>query len=120
MKTAENILYFVRNTEAVKTRDTEIVQSELWGKRQCHSIRGLPVDGWADIVRGKPCPETITVSQPTIHFQAGAKLLCAKSTVMRFRLQSQRTADPPCVTELPWLIRKILFSNDVFAEIGRA
>src|ERR1035438_5698827 len=118
MEVAKELLEFVRHREAIQHGNAVAIQAKLRRERHGHAIRGSPVNGGAQVLRGQAKPEAIGIAQAAVHFDARLKLLRAKSAFLRPGGKLQRTARPQCIDELPGLAGTILFGNEPFADVA--
>src|ERR1022692_1285897 len=120
MEVAKELLEFVRHREAIQHGNAVAIQPKLRRKRHGHPIRGRPVNRRAQVLRGQVQPEAVGVAQATVHLDARLKLLRAKYAFVRPGGKLQRTAHPECIAKLPGIARKIVFRNEVFADVPTA
>src|SRR3984893_14989788 len=117
VEAAEELVDFVGHPEAKEVRHTVVVQPELGRERQHQAVRRAPVDGRAEIVGRLARAKAIAFSQSAVHLDTGLEFLSAERAVVRLGHQRERTADAPCVAELPRAASKVFFHDEVFADV---
>src|SRR5271167_3595882 len=117
VEVTEELLDFVRHREAIQHGDAVTIQPELRRERHRHTVRRRPVNGWAQVLRSQVQPESVCITQATIHFDAGLKFFPTEGALARAGGKLERTADPQCITELPGIARKVLFRDKVFTNV---
>src|ERR1019366_2823574 len=120
VEVAEELLEFVGHREAIQHGNAVAIQPKLRRKGHGHAIRGSPVNGGAQVLRGQGQPEAIGIAQATVQLDARLKLLRAKRAFVRAGGQLQWTACREGIAELPRIAREILFANEVFADVPTA
>src|SRR5438445_13383836 len=68
-------------------------------------------------MRGVLQAETITVAEPSIHFEAGGEILAAERARPRRCLQGQRPADAPRIAELPRRVGDVFRRENVLRDV---
>src|SRR5262249_43241212 len=68
-------------------------------------------------VRGETGAEAVAIAQASVHLGSRLKSLPAERAVMRASSHGERPASSESIAKLPGGIRKILFSDDVFAYV---
>src|ERR1035438_8759861 len=94
VEVAEELLEFVRHREAIQHGKAVAIQPKLRRESHGHAIRGTPVNGGTQVLRGQVQPEAVGVAQAAVHFHARLQLLRAKNAFARSGGQLQRTACP--------------------------
>src|SRR6202022_5116906 len=61
--------------------------------------------------------QTITLPHAARPLRTGLEFLSAERAVVRRGHQRERTADAPCVAELPRAASKVFFHDEVFADV---
>src|ERR1700693_2536610 len=117
MKPSEQLIDFVGNSEAIQAGNAVVVQSKLGRERERHTVGRSPVDQGPNVVRGLVSSKAVAVAKSSVHLNSRLKLLAAESAVVSAGRQLQRTAHSPGISELPGIVGKIFFRDDVFADI---
>src|SRR5215831_13819334 len=114
---SQRLADLIGDAEAVKPRNTKVIQAEL--RREAHSetCRRAPVDGGANVVRCVMEAEGVAVAQAAVHLDTGNEFLCAEDALPGAGCQFEGTAGGNRIAKLPGAVGQVLLKNQILAEV---